>query len=163
MTGTRPAADSGGPQNTAGTAVTAEAVIQTPDPARYIARLCRHATQMSAHATQVSQHLRHRDTGDAGPPQVQHAEWTATAGTVTLNWGQWTLHAGPGTLTIRAEAGSTASLRRIQDLLTTRLEKLGKRERLTLTWQPPRTAPAGPDNGHAPRTQPPDTSTGQPP
>jgi hypothetical protein len=49
-----------------------------------------------------------------------------------------------GTLTVRAEAGSAASLRRIQDLLTTRLEKLGKREHLTLTWQPPRTAPRRP-------------------
>ena len=129
MTGTRPVP------------VTAEAVIQTPNASRYIARLCRHATQMSSHATQISQHLRHRDTA---PPQVQHAEWTATTGTVTLNWGQWTLHAGPGTLTIRAESDSPDGLRRIQDLLTTRLEKLGKREHLTLTWQPPRTAPADP-------------------
>jgi len=127
MTGTRPVP---------GSTVTAEAVIQTPNASRYIARLCRHATQMSSHATQISQHLRHRDTGDAAPPQVQHAEWTATTGTVTLNWGQWILQAGPGTLTIRAESDSTASLRRIQDLLTTRLEKLGKREHLTLSWRP---------------------------
>lgn len=143
MTGTRPAPGSDGPQNPADTAVTAEAVIPTPDAARYIARLCRHATQMSGHASQISQHPRHRhrDGGDAGPPRVQHAEWTATTGTVTLNWGQWTLHAGHGTLIIRAEADTAASLRRIQDLLTTRLEKLGKRENLTLTWQPPRTVP----------------------
>jgi hypothetical protein len=60
---------------------------------------------------------------------------------VTLNWGRWTLHAGPGTLTIRAEADTAASLRRIQDLLSTRLEKLGRRENLTLTWQPPRAVP----------------------
>jgi hypothetical protein len=133
MTGTHPAPGSGDPQNAASTTVTAEAVVQTPNASRYIARLCRHATQMSSHATQISQHLRHRDTGS---PLIQHAEWTATTGTVTLNWGQWTLQAGPGTLTIRAESDSTASLRRIQDLLTTRLEKLGKREHLTLSWQP---------------------------
>ena len=141
-----PGADSSPPGSsrpggaTPGPAVTAEAVIQTPHASRYIARLCRHATQMSAHASQISRHQRHRDADDAGPPEIQHAEWTAATGTVTLNWGQWALHADPGTLTIRAEADSAASLRRIQDLLTTRLEKIGKREHLTLTWQPPRTA-----------------------
>ena len=133
----------------AGAAVTAEAVIQTPDPARYIERLCRHATQMNSHPAQISQHPRHRDAGDAGPPQVQHAEWTATTGTVLLNWGRWTLHASPGTLTIRAEAGSTAGLRRIQHLLAARLEKLGNREHLTLSWQPPRAAGA-PGEPHVP-------------
>jgi hypothetical protein len=135
-------------RDTAGTIVTAEAVIQTPNAARYLARLCRHASQMGGHGSQVSQHLRHRPRvaaagyGEA-PPEVQHAEWSKTDGTVTLNWGRWTLHTDDGTLTIRAEAASRENLRQIQDLLTTRLENFGKREHLTVTWQQPRTASSG--------------------
>jgi hypothetical protein len=47
------------------------------------------------------------------------------------------MHAAPGTLTLRAEASSTENLRKIQELLTARLEKMGRRDHLTVTWQPP--------------------------
>jgi hypothetical protein len=47
------------------------------------------------------------------------------------------MHAAAGTLTLRAEADSEENLRRIQDLLTARLEKIGKRVHLTVNWQPP--------------------------
>jgi hypothetical protein len=47
------------------------------------------------------------------------------------------MHAAPGTLTLRAEADSEENLLRIQDLLTARLQKIGRRDRLTVTWQPP--------------------------
>ena len=66
---------------------------------------------------------------------MKHAEWSATSGTVRLDWGGWTMQAGPGTLRLRAEAADEASLRRIQDMLTTRLENFGRREHLTVTWQ----------------------------
>ena len=36
------------------------------------------------------------------------------------------------------------SLRRIQDLLTARLQKFGRREHLTVTWRRPETATAKP-------------------
>lgn len=76
--------------------LTAEAVVQTGNPARYIVRLCRHASQMSTHAAQPGRHLRHRSRGERGgdaPPAVRHAEWSGTEGTVILNWGRWTLQA----------------------------------------------------------------------
>jgi hypothetical protein len=41
----------------------------------------------------------------------------------------------PGLLVIRAEAADEDSLRRIQDLLTARLQKFGRREHLTVSWQ----------------------------
>jgi hypothetical protein len=47
------------------------------------------------------------------------------------------MHAAAGTLTLRAEADSEENLRRIQDLLTARLEKIGRRDHLTVNWQPP--------------------------
>jgi hypothetical protein len=110
---------------------TAEAVVHTPHPDRYLARLGQHASKMG-------QHLGHRPRTRNGqpPPEVRHAEWSGTHGTVSLDWGQWTVQAAPGTLTLRAEAADEANLRRIQDMLTTRLEKFGRREHLTVTWQP---------------------------
>jgi hypothetical protein len=110
----------------------AEATVKTEHPDRYLVQLCKHASKMGGH-------LRHRPASHAGggpPPEIRHAEWSGTDGTVTLNWGQWTMHAAPGTLMLHAEADSEESLRRIQDLLTARLQKIGRRDRLTVTWQP---------------------------
>ena len=112
--------------------LTAEAVIRTEHPERYLARL-------GTHAAKMKQHLGGRLRAHAGgqvPPEMEHAEWSATSGTVRLNWGGWTMQAAPGTLTLRAEAADQASLRKIQDMLTTRLEKFGRREHLAVTWQP---------------------------
>jgi len=61
------------------------------------------------------------------PPEVRNVECSETEGTVSLNWGQWTMRAAPGLLAVRAEAADEESLRRIQDLLTARLERFGQR------------------------------------
>ena len=45
------------------------------------------------------------------------------------------MRAFPGRLAVRAQAADEESLRRIQDLLTVRLQKFGRRERLTVAWQ----------------------------
>ncbi len=110
--------------------LTAEAVIRTRHPDRYLARLGKHASKMG-------QHLGHRPRTHNGepPPEVRRAEWSGTYGTVSLNWGQWTMQAAPGTLTLRAEAADEANLHRIQDMLTIRLEKFSGREHLTVNWQ----------------------------
>jgi hypothetical protein len=111
--------------------LTAEARVRTEHPARYLIQLCRHASKMGGH-------LHHRPRshdGDGGPPEIRHAEWSETDGIVTLSFGQWTMHATPGELRLRAEADSEEDLRRIQDLVTARLEKIGRRDRLTVTWQ----------------------------
>jgi len=112
--------------------LTAEAVIATEHAEDYLARLGKHAAKLGG----AGHGHRPRDHGDSqAPPQVKHAEWSATSGTVRLDWGGWTMQAGPGTLRLRAEAADEASLRRIQDMLTTRLENFGRREHLTVTWQ----------------------------
>jgi hypothetical protein len=111
--------------------LTAETRVQSEHPARYLTQLCQHASKMGGH-------LRHRQRshdGDGGPPQIRHAECSETDGIVTLDIGRWTMQATPGVLRIRAEADSEENLRRIQDLLTTRLEKIGRRDRLTVSWQ----------------------------
>ena len=118
--------------------LTAEAVIRTEHPERYLARLGTHAAKMRQHP---GSRLRAHGSGQT-PPEMQHAEWSATRGTIRMNWGEWTMQAAPGTLTLRAEAADEASLQRIQDMLTTRLEKFGRREHLAVIWQHAAT-PAG--------------------
>lgn len=118
--------------------LTTEAVVVTEHPERYLARLGKHAAKMGSGLSH-----RPRDHGSRQPPPgVRHAEWSATSGTVQLDWGGWTMHAVPGMLRLRAEAADEESLRRIQDMLTTRLEKFGRRENLSVTWQPAGTAAA---------------------
>src|SRR5258708_16833451 len=87
---------------------TAEARIQTERPGRYLAQLCRHASQ-------TGKHTRHRprplDGGDQAP-EVQHVEWTDTYGVVSMSWGQWTIQASPDTLPVRAQAADEEKRRR---------------------------------------------------
>ena len=111
--------------------LTAEAQVETERPGRYLVQLCRHASQMGQH---LRQQPRTHDGGDA-PPEVQHVEWSDTYGIVRLSWGQWTMQTSPDTLTLRAEANDEENLRRIQDLVATRLEIFGRREHLKVNWQ----------------------------
>jgi hypothetical protein len=59
-----------------------------------------------------------------------------------LSLGRCTLRAADDMLTIRAEASSAQDLAQIQELITRRLEGFGRRERLTVTWQPAPDLPA---------------------
>src|SRR5712692_9974588 len=122
---------------------TAEADIQTEHAARYLARLCGHAGKMGAAGRQLGHRPPSHAIGDV-PPEVRRVECSGTEGAVSLNWGQWTMRAFPGLLAVRAEAADEESLRRIQDLLTARLQRFGRREHLTVTWRRP-AARAGQD------------------
>ncbi|MGH3397970.1 MAG: DUF2218 domain-containing protein [Streptosporangiaceae bacterium] len=110
--------------------LTAIARIPTPDPGRYLVRLCQHASQMGAP-------LRHRPRAHAGggaPPEMRAVEWNDTDGSLTLDWGRCILHAAACVLELRAEAADEEGLARVQELIARRLEKLGHRDRLTVTW-----------------------------
>jgi hypothetical protein len=110
----------------------AEARIPTENASRYLTRLCQHAGKMGAH-------LGHRPRSHAGggaAPEILRAESSDDHGKLVLNWGQCTLQAADGLLTLRAEADDADSLSRIQELIAGRLEKFGRRERLTVTWHP---------------------------
>jgi hypothetical protein len=112
----------------------AEADIATDHAASYLARLCGHAAKMSQASHRLPHRPRARDR-DGGPPEVRHVERAGTEATVSLDRGQWSMRALPGRLAVRAEAADEEDLRRIQDLLTTRLETFGRREHLTVTWR----------------------------
>jgi hypothetical protein len=113
--------------------LTAEAAVDTEHPSRYLVQLCTHASKMGGDAPHPPHRLRSHAGGDE-PPLMRHAEWTDTDGIVSLSWGRWIMHATPGTLTLRAEADSEEDLRRIQDLVTARLEQFGRRDHLTVNW-----------------------------
>jgi hypothetical protein len=73
---------------------------------------------------------------DQHGPQLGNVEWSDSTGTISLTWGRCTLAAGPGALILRAEAADRDSLRRLQDLMTGRLESFGRRDGLRVRWQP---------------------------
>jgi hypothetical protein len=123
--------------------LTAEAHVTTERPSRYLVQLCRHASQMGQHRGTgqwrgMRQRLRHRpptNQGGDGPPEVRHAECSDTHGIVELGWARWFMRATADTLTLRAEADSEQHLRQVQDLVAGRLERIGRRDHLTVTWQ----------------------------
>lgn len=115
---------------------TAEARIQTERPGRYLTQICKHLSN-------EGRHLGHRPRAHAGgdiqathPATEAQVEWSATSGLVRLGWGQATLQATAGTLTLQARAADEENLRRIQDLLTSHLDRFSRRDPLTVTWQP---------------------------
>jgi hypothetical protein len=121
----------------------AQASIRTPNAAVYLTRLCGHAGKM---ATAVRHLHRPRPNRHAGPPpRFSAIHQTDDQAVITLDRGQFTLRAQPGQLTIHVQADDQASLQRIQDLLTTRLHTISRREPLTITWQP---APDQEDPSH---------------
>ena len=124
--------------------LTAEAQIQTRRPSRYLTQLCKHASDMGGHRGHRMR-ARHGGGASEGSPEVQHVEWSDTHGIVALSWGQCTLQATSSTLTLRAEAADEENLRRIQELITARLERFGQRDHLKVDWQRQRN-----DSGHAP-------------
>ena len=109
----------------------AESQVKTEDPGRYLTQLCRHAQQVHR--------LRHRPRNHGGdgqpPPKVQHVECSETSGTISFGWGQCTMQASSGTLTLRAEAADEERLQRVQDIIARDIERFGKRNQLTVSWQ----------------------------
>ncbi|MER6357217.1 DUF2218 domain-containing protein [Streptomyces sp. NPDC001634] len=109
---------------------TAEARIATDRASRYLVQLCRHADMMVR--------MRHRPPARHGGrqmPDVRHVEWSDTHGTVRFAEGQWTLDASSDALTVHVEADDEETLQRLQNGITGRIEKIGRRDGLKVTWQ----------------------------
>jgi hypothetical protein len=112
----------------------AQTRIRTQNAAAYLARLCGHLAKLASPRRFPGHGPQLHDGGQ--PPAVLHAGHTRDAGTITLTWGQLTLHATADELTIRADAGTQENLHRIQDMTAGRLHKFGRRERLDIQWTP---------------------------
>jgi hypothetical protein len=67
-------------------------------------------------------------------------EWSDDRGLIDFGWGRCTLRALPGVLQLRAEAPDEDSLRRIEHRVADRLDRIGRRDHLTVTWTPPQSA-----------------------
>ncbi|MFD8033955.1 DUF2218 domain-containing protein [Streptomyces sp. NPDC059717] len=109
----------------------AEADIRTERPSRYLEELREHSIEVCSHIP----HRPHPHHDGTAPPQIRNVEWTDTGGTIDLVEGRCTLQAGPDSLTLRIEAADRDSLQRIQHLVTVRMQKVGKRDALQVTWR----------------------------
>jgi hypothetical protein len=96
----------------------AEARVATDRSSRYLVQLCEHVDKIARAHLQMQAHV----------------EWSDTHGVISLGWGRCTLRANPGVLTLRAEAPDEESLRRVQQRVADRLERIGRRDHLTVTW-----------------------------
>lgn len=113
---------------------TSQARIATDRPNRYLVQVCKHASDMDGRGGHAM--LARRHDGQEDRAEILHAEWTDSSGVIQTSWGQCSLRAAPGMLTLRAEAADEDNLLRIQDLLSARLERFGRRDRLQVAWEP---------------------------
>ncbi len=105
--------------------------VRTDRAGRYLTQLCNHGSQLA----RITVH-RQRAHGDGGPPPaVRHADWSETDGVIDFGWGRCTLRATDDALMLTAEADDVQNLQRIQEGVSRRLERIGRRDGLTLSWQ----------------------------
>lgn len=116
----------------------AEARIRTDRASRYLAQLCGHTARISvlAHAN------RHGE--DAATPMPLRAECSETDGVIDFDRGRCTLRATTDELILLAEAGNQQDLLLIEEAIATRVQRIGRRDQLSLTWRP---GPAQPSDG----------------
>jgi hypothetical protein len=109
--------------------LTADARVPTDRASRYLVQLCQHLDQMG------NQHAHGRGARTHGePPQVPQVEYTDDHGVITFADGRCTIDATPDALALRVEAPDAESLQNIQAGLAHRLETIGRRDKLTVTW-----------------------------
>jgi len=99
----------------------AEASVETERSRRYLVQLCQHVSLVA----------------QANPQMQAHAEWSDDRGVISLGSARCTLRADLGVLTLRAEAPDEVSLRQLEQRVADRLERIGRRDGLTVTWTPP--------------------------
>jgi hypothetical protein len=71
-----------------------------------------------------------------GRPPAATVSSAGREGIIDFGWGRCTLHAATDALTLHAEAGDPQRLQQIKDGITARLERIGRRDQLTVTWTP---------------------------
>lgn len=96
----------------------AEARVETERASRYLVQLCRHVSK----------------AGRAHPQMRAQVEWSDDHGVIGFDWGRCMLRALPGVLELRAEAPDDESLQRLEQRVADRVEQIGGRDRLTVTW-----------------------------
>ena len=83
----------------------------------------------------MSGHARHGGgPHGGGSPPVRRVEWNGDHGVIEFASGTCTLDATSDELTIMLAAVDTNELQQLQELLSARLETIGRRDNLVLTW-----------------------------
>lgn len=98
----------------------AEAKIETERPGRYLVQLCQHINLVA----------------QTHPQMRAQAEWSDDRGVINFGAGRCVLRADAGVLTLRAEAADADTLNELQQRIAGRLEQVGRRDGLTVTWGP---------------------------
>lgn len=109
--------------------LSAEGYVETVRASRYLNQLCAHADQIGG-----DQHVHRPGSHDAGTVAVQHVEWGNDRGVVSFTGGKCTLTATAETLTLRVEAANAETLQRAKKMFSMRLDAIGRRDDLTVTW-----------------------------
>jgi hypothetical protein len=116
---------------------TAEAHIPTDRAVRYLQQLTSHAARMS-HGDGLRHSLRHglrHGRSGTAPTAGTTAEVTSdTTGRITLGTAVCELTAGPTALTLHATAVDEEQLRALQEAVTRTVERIGRRDGLTVGW-----------------------------
>src|SRR5215471_10985918 len=107
--------------------LTGHARIETGRASRYLVQLCDHLNQMPRHERRTHTH-------NGAPPTVRHVERADSTAVITLDGGRCTLHATADSLTLCVEAADLENRQRIQDMLTRRLQTIGRRDHLDVRW-----------------------------
>lgn len=109
---------------------TAEARLPTARADRYLTQLVQHLDHLG-HAD----HGGHSHASDGhGRPGVSSVERVGDDATITFDVGVCRLLAGPDALTVRVQAVTAAQLEVLQELLAHRIETIGRRDELVVTW-----------------------------
>jgi hypothetical protein len=142
---------------------TAEDRIRTERASRYLAQLCRHLSHLRhlPHQPAGPDHTGSDHTSPDGavrhPPQIRSVDWSDTHGTIDFGVGQLTLHATPDTLVLHVEVADEQALHHLQHAIADRVEKIGRHDRLAVSWHPP--GPSEPNQASS--SEPPRTVGGQ--
>jgi len=118
----------------------AEARVDTDRSSRYLVQLCKHASAMGRgrHGARV-----HAGASTAGHDVPVQAEWTDTRGRLTFTpWGECTLTADADVLRLRIDARDEIGLHNIRDVITKDVERVGRRDKLSLIWLPAAGSPS---------------------
>ena len=112
--------------------LTVEGQVETNRGARYLAQLCDHLDHMRRGTRD-----RHRGGhgGHGGRPEVRSVERADDHAEIEFDWGRLELNATTDALAVRASAEDEEALARGQALIGRRIETIGRREHLTVTWR----------------------------
>jgi hypothetical protein len=130
--------------------LTSEASVELGSPGRYLAQFCKHAAAMNQHLpAMLRRHapgaLAHAGGGALVGGEVQlDVECSETSGVVEFTpWGKCTISVdGDSRLLLRVDANDADDLQRIQGVISSDLERWGRRENLRVAWLAPKSLSA---------------------